>query len=177
MQFSHFRQLSSKDLNAATSLSSPHLLPMLTQSRHSISASSTPTVSDFNLDLDTPTRHRIRRSEETHSRRSSIANFESLQFSVGVKKSEAISSARGPEDVEGGGEEEILLDTDASPLAGATSSTRMERSKSLSERNQDLSPLVHRSRKSPSTLLSDQVADHQRLASWVLVNAVTVRSL
>ncbi|GAA5965841.1 hypothetical protein JCM3765_001201 [Sporobolomyces pararoseus] len=170
-------RLSSKDFNSATGSLPPRTSPSPLRplnasissisplpNRHSISASSTPTNSTFNL--ETPTRSRVRRSEDTHSRRSSIANFESLQLLAGRKKEslEAVGAGGGG----GNGEEkEVLISLDeASPLTAR----RLERSKSLSDRSRDGSPV--RSRKSPTSSLTIE-RDDSNLASWILVSAVT----
>ncbi|GAA5975796.1 hypothetical protein JCM5350_000733 [Sporobolomyces pararoseus] len=167
-------RLSSKDFNSATGSLPPRASPSPLRplnasissispvpNRHSISASSTPTSSTFNL--ETPTRSRVRRSEDTHSRRSSIANFESLQLLTGRKK-ETLEGTGGGKGAE---EKETLISLDeASPLTAR----RMERSKSLSDRSRDGSPM--RSRKSPPTSLKIE-RDDSRLSFWALVNAVT----
>ncbi|GAA5894629.1 uncharacterized protein JCM6883_002161 [Sporobolomyces salmoneus] len=163
-------RLSSKDLNSLTlpprsipSALGPHdssTSPL--PSRHSLSASSTPTATEFNL--ETPTRPRVqsRQSEDSHShsqsRRSSLANFESLQLAAAAKRNSE----------EGAEEKEVLISLEeASPLTAR----RMERSKSLSEKNRDTSSstVMARTRRNHETELKEQ----KNLMGWVLVNAVT----
>jgi len=97
-----------------------------------------------------------------------MANFESLQLLTGRKKDSVDSVGGGVGGIE---EKEVLASLDeASPLA----TRRLARSKSLSEKSNDGSPI--KSRKGP-TSFSTNDRDDQNLSGWVLVNAVTVSLL
>ncbi|GAA6011391.1 hypothetical protein JCM11491_002768 [Sporobolomyces phaffii] len=169
-------RLSSKDLstvagNVPTRPSASPLRPLNASiaslspvpSRHSVSAASTPTRASFNS--DTPTRQRVRQSEDTHSRRSSMANFESLHL--------LSAAARRQDPLEAGGqfnETETLISLDE---ASPRTARRMERSKSLSEKGStEGSPVRNRRGLAASTANDDEV-NERKLTSWVLVNAIT----